>query len=142
MKPKIMGMTLTAQRPNAGGSIVIAYFDADLGPLTVFGVALTASARSGLVVWFPKHPGQERERRLIVVHDQDMRTAILEAALDAFAALGGELPDGVTRPPRPVEDPRPAGWRTPTAATVRARTMRAAPVEVRLAPVARGRGEC
>lgn len=136
MKPRIVGLTLTQQKPNAGGSTVLAYFDADLGPLTVYGVALTASARSGLVIWFPRNPG-DTDRRLVVEHDHAMRDAILESALDAFAALGGELPEGVTRPPRPVEDPRPAGWRSPTAGTVTARTMRSAPVEVRLAPVAR-----
>jgi hypothetical protein len=97
----VTGLALAAQRPNRGGSTILAHFDAEIGGLTVYGFALVQSARSGLAVWPPRGGGPESNRRMVLIHDPNLRADLLRVALLAFEALGGRYPEPVAedRPP-------------------------------------------
>lgn len=149
----VTGLALAAQRPNRGGSTILAHFDAEIGGLTVYGFALVQSARSGLAVWPPRVGGPDSNRRMVIVQDSNLRADVLRAALLAFEALGGRYPEPVAedRPPalmqkrqtatagadgrrQPGDDKaahalsvRPSGYRSPDETMVVRRNMANAP---------------
>lgn len=76
-------------RPNKGGSRIIAFFDCAFYGFQLNGCALVRTSKNGLTVWPPKIEGPEAVRRAVVITDDALRNAIMQAARDAYQAIGG-----------------------------------------------------
>lgn len=74
-------------QPNAGGSTVLAWFDARVGGLQLYGCAFVKTAKYGLTVWPPKL--DSGPRRSVMIVDDSLRSALTRAAQTAYRALGG-----------------------------------------------------
>lgn len=86
----ITGLTrITAPRPNAGGSTVLAWFDCEANGFAFHGCAFVRTPRRGLTVWPPKIEGRDDSRRSITIADEHLRKAMVSRAQATYRALGG-----------------------------------------------------
>lgn len=85
----ITGVSLSRGGANRGGSRIIAFFDCEISGIQLLGCALVRTSKNGLAVWPPKLEGPEATRRAVTITDNLLRNAILQAARDAYRALGG-----------------------------------------------------
>jgi hypothetical protein len=95
MRPKISGLTFNQGTPRRDGSRVLCYFDAEIAGLRLHGCALAVSPRNGLVVWGPR--SEIGPRRGVSIIDDGLRSRFMDAACEAFRALGGVIPPDVAR---------------------------------------------
>ncbi|WP_376959653.1 hypothetical protein ABNQ39_07020 [Azospirillum sp. A26] len=71
------------------GSSILAYFDCNMGGLTLLGCTLVRTGNRGLVANPPTIPGPEAQRRAVFITDNAMRHRLMEAARAAYKMLGG-----------------------------------------------------
>lgn len=80
--------------PNKTGDVVIANFDATVGPFVLTHCALARLYKGerykGLTVWWP-HIRTPHGLRGIRCDDKELSIAVRDAAKAVFAALGGEV---------------------------------------------------
>ncbi len=81
-------------KPNKGGDMIVANFDAKVGPFVFLHCALVRLYKDdrckGLTVWFPniKTP---HGRRGIRCDERETTVAVKDAAAKVFSALGGDV---------------------------------------------------
>src|SRR5690606_1646480 len=80
-------------KPNKGGDVILANFDAKAGPFVLSHCALVRLYRGdhskGLTVWYP-NTKTPFGRRGIRCDDREFAAAMKDAAAKVFIALGGE----------------------------------------------------
>lgn len=85
------------QKPNKGGSTIVADFDCKVGGFLLIGCALVRTAKNGMTVWAPKLERPDNVRRAVTIVDDHLRAAMLQAAREAYIALGGTDAEWIPR---------------------------------------------
>lgn len=108
-KVTITGLSrVTNQKPNLGGSTVLAWFNCEARGIAFTGCALARTAKAGLVTWMPKLEGAEGQRRSVQVIDHSLRHAMMLHAREAYRALGGTDAEHIGKSiPNPPYDAEP-----------------------------------
>lgn len=76
-------------KPNKGGNTILAYFDCQVGGLSLKGCAFVRYRRQRLSIWPPKLEGGEASRRCVNITDAQLRDTMLAEVQAAYRALGG-----------------------------------------------------
>lgn len=96
------------QKPNRGGSTIIAHFDCEARGLAFGSCCLVRTSKGGLVAWLPRLDGPDGERRFVTFTDDSLRHAIMLHAREAYRALGGTdaewIGKSIPMGPHPVND--------------------------------------
>ncbi len=78
-------------QPTLKGHLILAYFTADIGPLTVKGCALVREFNGRLAAWLPNMSDTKAKTlRSINFNDDKTRETVLRQALHTFRQLGGK----------------------------------------------------
>jgi hypothetical protein len=86
----VIGLTRVLDpKPNKGGNSIIAYFDAEARGFILCGCAFVRTPANGLTVFMPKLSDEARERRSVKLVDDQLRSAFVRAAQDAYRSMGG-----------------------------------------------------
>ncbi|MBC7238308.1 MAG: hypothetical protein H5T69_20910 [Chloroflexi bacterium] len=94
MNIAITGLTrVTAPKPNRGGDIIVAYFDAQIEWLTINGAVLVKLASGELTTWEPLAKDDRLPRRSMKMAGA-VRREVAQVALPLFEAMGGEIASG------------------------------------------------
>lgn len=81
-------------QPTLKGHLILAYFTADIGALTVKGCALVRQANGKLAAWLPNlNDAKAKTLRSITFNDDRTLNSLLQHALQAFRRLGGNEND-------------------------------------------------
>lgn len=96
MHIEITSMTKVADpKPNKVNDVVVANFDAIVGPLSLHNCALVkiynkdGEVYKGFAAWAP-YIATERGRRGVKIVDREFHKELMSAAREVFMALGGE----------------------------------------------------
>jgi hypothetical protein len=76
-------------KPNKGGNTILAYFDCQVGGLTLLGCAFVRYRHERLSIWPPKLDGGAAARRSVNITDAQLREKMLAEVQAAYRALGG-----------------------------------------------------
>jgi hypothetical protein len=87
----ITGLDRTLYRePTAQGHLILAHFNAVVGPFTLKGCWLVRQSKGTLAVWLPNlSDKRQRGLRYITLHDEPTRSSLLQHALQMYRRLGG-----------------------------------------------------
>lgn len=86
---QIIGLSrVTQQKPNRGGAVILAFFDAEVNGFELRGCALTRTSGGGLVAW-PPNLIDENAQRCIRIANDSLRHSLMLEAREAYRALGG-----------------------------------------------------
>lgn len=81
-------------QPTIKGHLILAYFTADIGGLTVKGCALVRQANGKLATWLPNmNDPKAKTLRSINFNNEQTRNSLLQHALQTFRKLGGDESD-------------------------------------------------
>lgn len=95
---EITGINIVPKpKPNAGGSIIIAWFSCLANGFGLEDCALVRTNKHGLTVWPPKLNGPDSHRRGVTIMDDSLRSAMMLKAREAYRVLGGSEAEWISR---------------------------------------------
>ena len=96
----ITGLSRIAKpKANAGGSIILAWFNVEANGFVLIDCALVRTPKNGITVWPPKLEGPDSFRRSISFADCSLRHAVMEKARETYRAMGGTDAEWIPRGP-------------------------------------------
>lgn len=94
-QPKITGIQLGSGKAWPNGDTLLATFDCRVGGFCLIGCSLVRTSRGKALAQPPRGDSGRKSAkghplRAIQIEDDELRTALADAALAAFKAMGGE----------------------------------------------------